>query len=602
MLLLSLHTCRVSHAVLIFLSLSLLSARAQAYYFEQTILAGGAKYRPTGRGFVTRHEDFSEIYRFHASSHFYRAMEMVFLLSFYSIVIPWGFSYGLVTWPAWLIVVSWLFAPFWFNPLAFQWEKMVEDVGHFLDWMNRKEGDGDRSWKAWWREEIAFLNDLNLERRLVVSVIACRHAVVGYALLHYVHASKTELSIGAAIIITAVLSLVIAQAKFGHKFQFSVRALKAIIFFAFVGLAWYYWHLYSVTSGVLFNSGVVLIGLMYFLSTITTVLLTMGVRHRFLVRYYKVVDFVIASVLLSIIALFSITVIPSIIQTRLMFHNAFSRGVMIDKLLRMQQESKDTTPNTAPSGSAPTATGASFRGDPNDPSRPQFDFASIGFIEKRSRSRLNLHQEEEKAEGGSRSRKGSAEHRDRPHNGGSNNGYTAEKEGGKKGREEGAGKTVPIQHALPGAGRRVPSYSSLSKLAEGDEDTTPTHQVATTLPAPGFSAAGRGGPMSISTGTLSPLVISPSSTTPGSAPIPPTVAPPAAGGMPIPKTISVAEYQSGLGAGGSGGGGQPKSGRVKGMAQSIDERAVAEKKGDVTPPGASSSVGMGLGTGLQPRR
>ena len=48
----------------------------KAYYFEQTILAGGAKYRPTGRGFVTRHEDFSEIYRFHASSHFYRAMEM----------------------------------------------------------------------------------------------------------------------------------------------------------------------------------------------------------------------------------------------------------------------------------------------------------------------------------------------------------------------------------------------------------------------------------------------------------------------------------------------------------------------------------------------
>ena len=538
----------------------------------------------------------------------------MFLLTFYAIVIPWGFSYGLVTWAGWLIVTSWLFAPFWFNPLAFQWEKAVEDVGHFLDWMNRKEGDGDRSWKAWWREEISFLSELNLERRLIVAVVACRHAAVGYALLHYVHAGKTELLIGAAIILSAVLSMVVVQAKFSHRYQFNVRLLKGVIFFGLVTAMYYYYTLYSVTLPGLFNSMVVLIGLLYFLTTLTTVLLTLGVRHRFLVRYYKMVDFVCASFLLSIIALFSITVIPSIIQTRLMFHNAFSRGVMIDKLLRMQQESKDTTPNTAPSGSAPTAAGGSFQGDPTDPSRAQFDFASIGFIEKRTRSRLKLHEDgdDEKAEGGggTRSRKGS-DTRDRGHGNGGGNGYTAEKEtGGKKGgREEGGGKTVPIHHqtAPGGASGRIPSYSSLSKLAEGDEENTPK---STFTGPPSSFSAGRGAPpMSISTATLSPLPLSspsppapasaPASASPSSAPggvhapIPPTVAVPSSGsggGMPIPKTMSVAEYQSGLGggseggggggAGRGGGGGSSRGGRVKGMATALDEREKSTKKGE----------------------
>jgi len=548
----------------------------KAYYFEQTILAGGAKYRPTGRGFVTRHEDFSEIYRFHASSHFYRAMEMVFLLTFYAIVIPWGFSYGLVTWAGWLIVVSWLLAPIWFNPLAFQWEKMVEDVGNFVDWMNRKEGDGDRSWKAWWKDEIFYLNDLNLERRIIVSIIGCRHAVVGYALLHYVHAAKMQLLVGSVIILLGLAALAVAQAKFGHRHQYNVRALKALIFFSVLSGLYYYYSVYHFTIPSLYHSGIVLIGLAYFLSTFTTVLLTMGVRHRYLIRYYKLVDYITASFLLSVIAIFSMTVVPSIIQTRLMFHNAFSRGVMIDKLLKLQEEgSKDTTPNTDPSGSVPKA---GYQAEGADPTKPQFDFASIGFIERRTKSRLRLHgDEDEKERSGGRHRGGKDESRH------SNNGYTAEKEQAKKGREESStGGKILNSGGLGGQSGRIPSYSSLSKLAEADdEEATPKTQP--TQPSIQTSSAyGRGGgaPMSIhtTTGTLSPLPVgspSPQSGQPMhsplavNAPIPPTVATPPAG-MQIPKTVSAVEYQGGKGG--------KSAGRlsVKGMAAAIDERGGKE--------------------------
>ena len=48
----------------------------KAYYFDSTLKYGGAKYRLTGRGFVMRHEDFAELYRFHASSHLYNGFEL----------------------------------------------------------------------------------------------------------------------------------------------------------------------------------------------------------------------------------------------------------------------------------------------------------------------------------------------------------------------------------------------------------------------------------------------------------------------------------------------------------------------------------------------
>ena len=37
-----------------------------------------------------------------------------------------------------------------FNPLAFEWENTVADYDQFMMWMERREDNGDRSWRAWW--------------------------------------------------------------------------------------------------------------------------------------------------------------------------------------------------------------------------------------------------------------------------------------------------------------------------------------------------------------------------------------------------------------------------------------------------------------------
>ena len=116
------------------------------------------RYRATGRGFVVRHESFSELFRFYATSHFFKvgsppatsapglgslllqAIEILSVLIVYYIVagnIEYG-SIGLLTWSMWFVAVCWIFTPFWFNPLAFDWSKTLCDFEDWTKWMKRE--------------------------------------------------------------------------------------------------------------------------------------------------------------------------------------------------------------------------------------------------------------------------------------------------------------------------------------------------------------------------------------------------------------------------------------------------------------------------------
>ncbi|KAI9906026.1 hypothetical protein PsorP6_014421 [Peronosclerospora sorghi] len=75
------------------------------FYFGQTILAGGAKYRATGRGFVSKHSSFDELYRFYASSHLYTAVEIAVGLAVYFLFTT-NQQYASTTWYLWLVFLS----------------------------------------------------------------------------------------------------------------------------------------------------------------------------------------------------------------------------------------------------------------------------------------------------------------------------------------------------------------------------------------------------------------------------------------------------------------------------------------------------------------
>ncbi|VFQ73167.1 unnamed protein product [Cuscuta campestris] len=85
-------------------------------------------------------------------------MEIVLLLVVY---LAYGFSTGalsyiLLTISSWFLAISWLFAPYLFNPSGFEWQKTVEDFRDWTNWLLYRGGigvKGEESWEAWWDEE-----------------------------------------------------------------------------------------------------------------------------------------------------------------------------------------------------------------------------------------------------------------------------------------------------------------------------------------------------------------------------------------------------------------------------------------------------------------
>ncbi|KAK3404710.1 hypothetical protein EUGRSUZ_K01028 [Eucalyptus grandis] len=135
------------------------SMGTRTHFFGRTILHGGAKYRATGRGFVVQHKSFAENYRLYARSHFVKAIELGLILIVYATHSPIAkatFVYIALTITSWFLVMSWILAPFVFNPSGFDWLKTVYDFDDFMNWIWYRGGvfaKAEQSWERWWYEE-----------------------------------------------------------------------------------------------------------------------------------------------------------------------------------------------------------------------------------------------------------------------------------------------------------------------------------------------------------------------------------------------------------------------------------------------------------------
>ncbi|OQS00421.1 callose synthase [Thraustotheca clavata] len=166
------------------------------HFFDRTLIHGGAQYRATGRGFTIKHEKFAELFRFYAFSHFYRGVEMMFLLILFAIygtfswcncswtldrdfynnvqpstsdwnarcysnhyqdcVLPTNQSYAIMSFSLWIVAATWLWAPFFFNPSGIEWDKLIEDYNDWQNWLETKNDSSD-SWFGWWMSELEYL-------------------------------------------------------------------------------------------------------------------------------------------------------------------------------------------------------------------------------------------------------------------------------------------------------------------------------------------------------------------------------------------------------------------------------------------------------------
>lgn len=167
----------------------------KSHYFGRTILHGGAKYRPTGRKVVVFHASFTENYRLYSRSHFIKGFELLLLLIVYDLfrrAYENTMVYVLITYAVWFMSMTWLLAPFLFNPSGFDWGKIVDDWKDWNKWIQQQGGIGiqqDKSWQSWWYDEQSHLRHSGLLSRLIEILLSLRFFIYQYGLVYHLDIS-----------------------------------------------------------------------------------------------------------------------------------------------------------------------------------------------------------------------------------------------------------------------------------------------------------------------------------------------------------------------------------------------------------------------------
>ncbi|KAG5250650.1 GLUCAN SYNTHASE family protein [Salix suchowensis] len=331
----------------------------KSHYFGRTILHGGSKYRATGRGFVVFHAKFAENYRLYSRSHFVKGLELFILLILYEV---YGASYRssslflFVTITIWFMVGSWLFAPFVFNPSGFDWQKTVDDWTDWKRWMGNRGGIGispDKSWESWWDGEHEHLRHTNFRGWLLEIILAFRFFIYQYGIVYHLdisHHSKSLLVYGLSWIVMISALLVLKMVSMGRRkfrtdFQLMFRILKALLFLGFVSVMTVLFVVFGLTIQDLFAA------ILAFMPTGWAILL-IGQACRNLFKWIRFWDsmkelarayeYIMGLLLFMPIAILSWFSFVSEFQTRLLFNQAFSRGLQISMILAGKKDGNDT--------------------------------------------------------------------------------------------------------------------------------------------------------------------------------------------------------------------------------------------------------------------
>uniref|UniRef100_A0A0D9V1R5 1,3-beta-glucan synthase n=1 Tax=Leersia perrieri TaxID=77586 RepID=A0A0D9V1R5_9ORYZ len=327
----------------------------KTHYYGRTILHGGAKYRPTGRGFVVYHAKFADNYRMYSRSHFVKGLELLILLVVYLV---YGSSYRsssmylFVTFSIWFLVASWLFAPFIFNPSCFEWQKTVDDWTDWRKWMGNRGGIGmsvDQSWEAWWNSEQEHLRKTSIRSLLLEIILSLRFLIYQYGIVYHLNIARRNRSIlvyGLSwlvmLSVLVVLKMVsIGRQKFGTDLQLMFRILKGLLFLGFVSVMAVLFVVGNLTISDVFAS---ILGFMptgwciLLIGQACSPLLKKARLWDSIMELGRAYENMMGLILFLPIGFLSWFPFVSEFQTRLLFNQAFSRGLQISRILDGQKD------------------------------------------------------------------------------------------------------------------------------------------------------------------------------------------------------------------------------------------------------------------------
>ncbi|KAL5736702.1 hypothetical protein ACOSQ2_031490 [Xanthoceras sorbifolium] len=333
------------------------SLGTKIHYYGRTILHGGAKYRPTGRKVVVFHASFNENYRLYSRSHFVKGFEILLLLIVYDLFqrsYQSSMAYVLITYSIWFMSITWLFAPFLFNPSGFSWDKIVDDWKDWNKWIKQQGGIGiqqDKSWQSWWNDEQTHLRHSGLCARLFEILLSLRFFIYQYGLVYHLDISQQSKNflvyVLSWIVILAVFLTVKAvnmgRQQFSARYHLVFRFFKAFLFLGILSTI----ISLSVICQLSFKD--IIVCCLAFLPTgWGLILIAQAVRPKiedtglwdFMQVLAKAYDYGMGVVIFAPIAILAWLPIISAFQTRFLFNEAFNRHLQIQPILAGKKKHK----------------------------------------------------------------------------------------------------------------------------------------------------------------------------------------------------------------------------------------------------------------------
>lgn len=314
--------------------------QTKACYMAQTILVGGAKYRPTGRGFVTQHTPFDEQFRFFASSHLYLGIELAAGLILMGVYTHAKQYFGR-TWSLWLASASFLCSPFWFNPLTFDWNVVAQDYDLWFKWMRCPSGGSSKSWSMWWNEENAFYKSMPVESKLFFMIKSALFLLVAEG-IRQSHLFKSDSSLNKPLfsvgdVLIFLVSLIIIERLFvtkEHLFPYPVRRTIEILLFCGI--------IAGIVTLFIEDTNYIRYALSayYGIGAFCQIGLLFGVK--FVKYFYLIHDMVCGHVIFIPLFILAALQLPRLMQTWLLYHNALSADVVVSDILRYARKAQES--------------------------------------------------------------------------------------------------------------------------------------------------------------------------------------------------------------------------------------------------------------------
>ncbi|XP_042448753.1 callose synthase 12-like isoform X1 [Zingiber officinale] len=331
------------------------SMGTKAHYYGRTILHGGAKYRATGRGFVVEHKKFAENYRLYARSHFIKAIELGVILTTYASYSPVAkntFVYILLTISSWFLVVSWIMAPFVFNPSGFDWLKTVYDFEDFMNWIwypRLISTTSEQSWEKWWSEENDHLRATGLWGKLLEIVLDIRYFFFQYGIVYQLKISSGSQSVAVYLlswifVVAAVGTFVLmdyARDKYAAKKHIKYRTIQASVILLVVFVIVLLLEFTSFEIIDIFTSLLAFIPTGWGLISIAQVIkpfIESSVLWDSVVAIARLYEILLGVFIMAPVAFMSWMPGFQEMQTRILFNEAFSRGLQISRILTGKKE------------------------------------------------------------------------------------------------------------------------------------------------------------------------------------------------------------------------------------------------------------------------